>query len=122
MSACHAIVWFDRREARIFTVTSRGASARHLSSRRWTCSLARQVPGANEDAAAAELNSVFEAIASMIGNADRWVVAGAPGTRHQFLAWLRRTRPALLQRVTLVGTGDDPTDGELLTLAMPSAA
>jgi hypothetical protein len=94
---------------------------RHLSSRRRTCSLARQAPGANDDSPTA-LNSVFEAIVGMIGNADPWLVSGASGTRQEFLAWLSCTWLGLSQRVTLVRAGDDPVDGELLMLAMPSAA
>ena len=120
MSACHAIVWFDRREARIFQVTSQDPSARHLSSRRCSYAMPEPVTGGNGDAAAAR---IFEAIAGAMGKADDWVVTGSPARRHEFLGWLGRTWPTLLRRVTVVWGIDDPTDGELLTLAMhPSPA
>jgi stalled ribosome rescue protein Dom34 len=118
MCPSHAVVCFDRREARVFEVTSQGTNTRQLCSRRRTCSMAEPVPGANDLAA---VNRFFGTIVDTIGHADRWVVAGRAGVHNEFLAWLDHTWPTLSQRVILVRTCDEPTDGELLTFAMAPA-
>jgi hypothetical protein len=117
MSSCHAVVWFDRCEARVFQVTSQDPSTRHLSSLRRSYAMPDAAAGGSGDAAAAR-TSFFEAIAGAMGKADHWVIAGSAACRHEFLAWLGRTWPTLLRRVTVVWDIDDPTDGALLTLAM----
>jgi hypothetical protein len=117
MSSCYAVVWFDRCEARVFQVTSQDSSTRHLSSLRRSYAIPDAAARGSGDGAAAR-TSVFEAIAAAMGKADDWVIAGLPGRRHEFLAWLGRTWPTLLRRVTVVWGIDDPTDGALLMLAM----
>lgn len=101
MSAPHAAVWLDAREAHIF--------------RFGDGELEKKQVVAEGDGRVRDDREYFEAILAELTEVDHWMIAGPAGPRQDFEKYVRVGHAeALARKLVAVEAMDQPSDGELL--------
>lgn len=116
MSHYHAVVWMDHHEARLLAFNAEAAdetvvhpanSPRHLHHKGGN-------PSGDNDV---EEPSFYRDIAAALGDAKEILVAGPSSAKTEFVKYLAKHMPHLLERVRRIETLDKVTDGQLLAEA-----
>lgn len=123
MSAFHAVVWLDHREAHVIPIgvgggaeheaTIRPDAGGHADRRRHIHHHAGSMTGKRSAADAA----FFAAIADAMAEAKEWLVVGPSTARTEFARYVREHRPDLAPRILAVEPMDHPTDREIAAYA-----
>jgi hypothetical protein len=123
MSAYHAVVWLDHREAHVIPIgvgggaeheqTVKPGAGGHAFQRRHIHHRAGSMTGKRSAADAQFYSHIVEAL----GDAKEWLVVGPSTAKTEFAAHVRAHRADLAPRILAVEAMDHPTDREIAAYA-----
>jgi len=119
MSAVHAIVWLDHREAKIisFSLGSTNTFGVHGHSPERNI---HHKSGSIGSGHAADDHRFFDEVANSLAGIHEVLIAGPGNAKTAFTTYIDARHPDLKRRVVGVETMDHPTNGELLAHARKS--
>lgn len=112
----HAIVWIDHREARIFHFNKLEADQKVLHPHDPHTHIHHKANSIGSGHAV-EDQTFFHDIAAAIGGAVSFLVTGPANAKTEFVKYLHRHSPALIEKLAGVETVDHPSDGQLVDYA-----
>jgi stalled ribosome rescue protein Dom34 len=111
----HAVVWIDRKQARVFHFGVDEADKIVVHPEHPVRDVHHGDHG--DGRRPAEDRSYFDAVANSIADVGAILIVGPSGEKHEFAKYLAEKRPAIRAHVEGVEAVDHPSDGQLLDFA-----
>lgn len=112
----HAVVWIDHHEARILDFNADTADEQVVHPAHPPRHLHHTVGSASGTHLTGE-PEFYRSVAAALADANEILVAGPSSAKTEFVKYLAKHVPALLERVRRIETLDNVTDGQLLAEA-----
>lgn len=111
----HAVVWIDHQQAKIFHFDATGSDREIVRSSHPHQHLHHKANSIASGHAALDVRFMSH-VADALAAAGAILIIGPGSAKTELAAYIRKTHPALAQRISGVETVDHPTDGQLLAL------
>jgi stalled ribosome rescue protein Dom34 len=112
----HALVWIDRREARVFQFDATDFDPSRIRSAHPDRHIHHKL-SAGENGPAPLDKAFFKRVAQALEESGAILVTGPADTKTELLAYMKSTQPALAARIAGVENLDHPRDSALVALA-----
>ncbi|MEP7243763.1 MAG: translational machinery protein [Gammaproteobacteria bacterium] len=111
----HALVWIDHREAKVFHFNATDVESNVVHSTHPDQHIHHKANSGDSGHAAVD-NNFLKHVCEAVAQAGAILITGPANAKTELVSYIKRTQPALAEKISGVETVDHPTDGTLVAL------